>query len=1090
MGLATRENDMSRFGRIYSADLKAWADELQKASGLIVAIARKGPRLIEAMIKDGFLPSGFLERVTSNKALPFIRDIEGGLVIADDAIIYGSTFLKEFNIAQQVSGKPANVICLPFAFCDEFSSSEAKSVVERNGYSYSLNGDEIPSFVNNQVQSFYHLGKPYDLEYPILSISGDFLNLEDLEGALDRTAKKTNGILIPVHGVDFDGRIRYSWTILFDSEVYVPGRTPDLCKLRIYLDQNFEQLRISAMSPYAFSKSTLLNLDEHLPRPLGLAWGKVREVIDEDAEGSLLKAMWLGLVTWANYLAALPLLKQSARTLLTELGESYVWDGPTTYDLQLLVGPRIAGQVEGWLHNYLDADSNNGFDDHVEFPPCTIEIPDEHVSEEIPQECVINYFRLRTEELKLATDIRDSLEAVFFAQHVELEIATRDKDVDLNSRLDFGVTMRGLQKIVSEALGEPVSLRLFHFWFDTLIDRGSVVPKYINIRSHGSEPVWVRSFRVGESDPRDYVHRIVYLFSVLSEVMQTEALERELFEKYSVLALFDSGDKELRPLRLKEFEKGYHLYGARPKVKLGQRSQFLMDWARYRSRIFRDQGSKYVLDEEKVKRFPLPVNNPVDIYVQQAAEQLAIWTKRIHDQLGLDALVTITSVATPREFQRSLEAELELWLHHGRNSIHQSLDFLGDLASKAENGEQIDHLLTKANDVISETANYTAQTKYKCDLYSNSSSTLKSIKDLSEGDRELKWTWRKIESSLRQRARREHAAYHEEIRSVLRVVHQTNNLVRDILTLAGFTDNRSQPVESRLFDLLQILNDPQKLHPVTRAVFVDLSSSENLVAMIEHALQILPDNFPNTFRILHPIIMEIASRCERVYSTFCVEDPEVVERYIETPFFLLMWDIRDSTKVEDRIELSRVIRRANRQIRAVLGDNAIDFDETSLDDGNHLMCEKYENILAVFAILDQIYRVENVRYANDEPLVFRAGCVLSTAGGLVYYPDMDTRAGRAYEFAARMMNMFKEISNDNAAWISDPATEDDGTPRLPNEPKASYLVLDEAVYRHAVEDESWSIPREMRLEHPSGSYISRVHGARMRSIYLLISEEG
>src|SRR5438105_3727168 len=95
------------FVREYLPYLQQWGQLLADESGLLVAISRKAPRLLELAVREGVLPQSLLHRVTSERALAFserlVLETETA-VLCDDIVIVGSTFQRYSSIATEIFG--------------------------------------------------------------------------------------------------------------------------------------------------------------------------------------------------------------------------------------------------------------------------------------------------------------------------------------------------------------------------------------------------------------------------------------------------------------------------------------------------------------------------------------------------------------------------------------------------------------------------------------------------------------------------------------------------------------------------------------------------------------------------------------------------------------------------------------------------------------------------------------------------------------------------------------------------------------------------------------------------------------------------
>jgi hypothetical protein len=169
---------------------------------------------------------------------------------------------------------------------------------------------------------------------------------------------------------------------------------------------------------------------------------------------------------------------------------------------------------------------------------------------------------------------------------------------------------------------------------------------------------------------------------------------------------------------------------------------------------------------------------------------------------------------------------------------------------------------------------------------------------------------------------------------------------------------------------------------------------------------------------------------------------------------------------ESRDDIEPLIAIANRRIAGTVGDRVLDFRPESRDDGNGLICSSFADVIAVFIVLTEVFR--------DVP--FRAGCEANLQGRLNYYPESRALGGRAFEHAARIAAMFKEIGTARDRWIGDPVTA---------EPSGSYLAVGEFARRYATAEGAWPTANVGQQEL-NGQYLARVRTALPISVSLIL----
>jgi hypothetical protein len=275
-----------------------------------------------------------------------------------------------------------------------------------------------------------------------------------------------------------------------------------------------------------------------------------------------------------------------------------------------------------------------------------------------------------------------------------------------------------------------------------------------------------------------------------------------------VLALCVAKDiSGLLPLKSLEIDKLFHLYGARAAVTLGKKSEFLTDWAvsqgilsrSIKNAAFTEKNGSYRLQNNIDELFPVK-DCPWDDGVKDGLEDLATLVAAIYEKYKGTALVALTSVASKQELQCALEAELHLWLYDHTASVYKGLAELSQLAGKMT--DPIIKELEDANRLLSKTANFTTQVQEKIKLEEDLWDIYSEINKLAAIDSLTRRCWRDLRITLDERIRIESVPHGlQEITSALRIAHVTNRILRELLTLAGFKDERSTGLKNSL-DLL------------------------------------------------------------------------------------------------------------------------------------------------------------------------------------------------------------------------------------------------------------------------------------------------
>jgi len=1068
----------SRLVQVFGGRLKDWSDELQKRPETIVAISRKGPRLLELMVREGFLSESVLSRVIAEQALPFLTQNDNvGFVVIDDVLTYGTTFsnIIELTKAAQVrcSGDCHKVTGIPFAVGQKANPKHRKLATK---YFLDLAQDQIVPLINNEMLAFRLLGKPYDIEHPMLTWTGDFTDAFKLEAALDHLTEMLGGqkteidTLVPTSTGCVPIR---RWTILLPTnshQNFYPHA--DFSKLRVYLNPEKDRLLVVAMRPLSLSKSDMDSFGKILPEPLNYLWNEVAEKVDPKADEEMAKAGSFSLAMWANFLFATVVLRD-IKTILLESFETTMLQprmfGPRREDLKYLIGSDLCLQAESSLAQFLESEDSTP----VSYP--LFDHSAEIKNESYPLSYAENY---KTKLLSLigeALDVNDVLQTIFYTQHADIEIMTRNINIDDDDskRLEFGITYSRLRQMVIERFPDTTEIDI-HECFDKLIDNGAIVPKYLNMASSDNSVIWVRTFRVGEGSVKDKGQTIRLLFEKLSAALGKPEIPALAFEKFCALALCVATDSnDLKSLRSLGISKLFHLYGARTALRQGKKTDFLTEWAvgrnilsRSKSVGFSEENGNYSLHKDIDASYPQH-ECTWDEDVKDGLEDLAALVVAIYENFKGSTLVALTSTASEQELQRALEAELQLWLSDYVTSVNHGLTKLSLLAETMTIRPPSHEELESVNNVLYKMANFTAQVNIKHTLAKDRQNIYDKIDKLADTDKNMKRCWRKLSTTLKGRINSEaNSPGLQEITSTLRIVHVTTRILRELLTLAGFKDERSMGLEKSL-DLLQAtFDDPKKVDPITRIIFEATDSKPDIKTLITIAKSQPLDNFIEAFPEIRKLVLEIADRCEQVLKTYGIDKENERSEVLPPPHYIMMWDIKDSTDEQNRNKIEALVVNANRLIKDTLGNRILGFNANSKDDGNSLACGKFEDVLKVFNILNEVFR--------DKP--FRAGCEVNMQGDLKYYPESGSLGGRVFEYAARIRDFYKEVKNEPTRWSGDP---------IPSEPATSYMIVSEFAKRYAQQENTWQTSKTHIAKELFGTYEIRIKNSLPVSLTIL-----
>lgn len=528
--MAKRENvrDRKKFlkksYRSLGTYLKQWYEGNVKEGAVCLAIARKAPRLMEWYEKKkGIVRSSTI--ITEN-AIPFVdwSKVES-CIETDEAIYNGTTFATVYSaVSSVVDGGASRVQCNPLVVTeDAMQYASIKSIVPSSALR--IESANIPFFIDTITSRFLELGKPYDVEYPIIYIDlGKSISQTDLMTIARELAEKEGleewqqgGADVAIYGTETYSRERkkrfsnvtFLADYLFEEESDREySSAPDFCKLRFYADGS--RLCVVPMSPYTINFRDIRKDSPLFEGELLDVWNQIyacAKVVESASEEY--KMQWKkSLVTMANYLLSFNtflLLRDSLMEVVRERGA----DGFRLYvmDLCYLLGKDLAAEVCGMLHFDMD------YSDPKRTP-----LPFSTLPGYVPEAYKEGYYAQIGADIRGGlTDICDMVSGQFSSMHWQVELKSRKAMGTKSDRLHFGESYASMEEryrlLVDDSksqMGEANLRSEISKNIDSRIDRGSVVPGYF-MRATPSMEYWTRMFRSGENEDlfRDQTIRIM-----------------------------------------------------------------------------------------------------------------------------------------------------------------------------------------------------------------------------------------------------------------------------------------------------------------------------------------------------------------------------------------------------------------------------------------------------------------------------------------------------------------------------------------------------------------------------------------------------
>lgn len=480
---------------------------------LCVAISRKAPRLLEWSLGKqcgGGIP------VITELALPFLNMVDyHQCVVLDEAIYHGTTFEKVLSLLESANSHWKRLEAKPLVVTTEALNSD---VIKSHLSSYNniIEQNELPFFVDSVISKFLELGKPYDVEYPIVYID---LKYDITEEMLDSIMVNLSEIESDVCHINKDdihyykvenyshecNKIFFSYTYRTDyrfaHEEY--GRMiPDFSKLRFYVRGN--RLCIASIAPYTIPEQFIARNHRMFTGEFEDIWemlyAKVGYGNDEEYEYQKTKSLVMAtnyLLSYGHFLS----LKESLLKALDGYAEKVEFYQDKD-DLIYLFGEVLANALLLKLENVKSfvlngAALNLGKSKDVF-------IPDTYWVNYNQQIALDNLRKGQTENVALM------ISSIFSAMHWQVEIPSRKANYEDYSRLRFGESYASIKERLERVSNESNLLNAIHENIDQRIDRGSIVPNYVRVE-FGIFSSWKRLFRSGENEDvaKDQLLRIV-----------------------------------------------------------------------------------------------------------------------------------------------------------------------------------------------------------------------------------------------------------------------------------------------------------------------------------------------------------------------------------------------------------------------------------------------------------------------------------------------------------------------------------------------------------------------------------------------------
>lgn len=550
----TSEKDLNVFlennFEVLNTKLESWYGTLMAQNAVIVAIARKAPRLL------GYCQNKFPHlynpnvKIISDIAIPFVdwKNTSKRCLVIDEAIYHGTTFEKVLDVLSKViNDADSEVKGMPLVITQD--ALNAPKIVDSLVEGWNLiDGDKCNFFIDSIISKFFDLGKPYDIEYPLfyLSLPKGKYSYEELDENIESVLKlmaadeeeKFNKKPTFFKNMNYrreDGQTFSAFTYCTDYifDEYQETIKPDFSKLRIF--HTDDSICIASMAPHTINIKNLETSNNMFVGKMGEAWNlilKKAKDINSKEDKNVEHQTQKSLVIFANYLLSANHFMRLKRKLERLFAAVLGYDVDfflNAEDIQLLAGIENAEYVRDLLM------ALKSFEDiYTPFKESnTIDslIPLMYKKNYLMQLTLDNMFDKKT--------VGSIVSNVFSDLHWMVEVKSRRQPRSTYDRLEFGESLSSISELCTGLLPEQSTTENIHKNIDMRIDRGSMVPDYVCVND-AYDTYWKRMFRSGENEDltRDQHFRIcINILSLyLSKINSTSISSDELKLLFTLLA--------------------------------------------------------------------------------------------------------------------------------------------------------------------------------------------------------------------------------------------------------------------------------------------------------------------------------------------------------------------------------------------------------------------------------------------------------------------------------------------------------------------------------------------------------------------------
>lgn len=491
----------------------------------ICAISRKMPKLLDILHDDQKEIWDKLIIITEI-TLPFVDwNNMKAILLADDAIYYGSTFSAVYN---QIRSYSSNIRIIPLC-C--IKASETVLPFDNDLLATTLERSVGHYFVNCLSIVFRKKCTPFEVEFPVFSAKlpqAGSLNIQTFTDLLRKHGLEVYEINNHINQVTEHGNNKIDKAVELGINLSEDNK---MCKkVRIFIKG--DSLLISSICAYSIYERELVKENMFqgtvFEEPWKYIYGKISTRYKNE---QYYKTLCIAL----NFLYSIDTYWELKNTFFQCISDSLSEEGDLSIELrrreiQLLFGYDISEKLLKWYNQNKDNEQEafspdsphdiDGISTDREFFPHDFKFTD-------------YYHTVRDRLLKKFNYTSGAVMALFYVQNVMLDKMNRVFYMMNIDRLKYGHTFGSIVSLLQRA-GLPMDgkdrIEDVHKWVDAHIDSATIVPQYILSEDSKKEKFWHRVFRSGENEVYFISHwarLCVAIFNKEKELIGREVLEEE-----------------------------------------------------------------------------------------------------------------------------------------------------------------------------------------------------------------------------------------------------------------------------------------------------------------------------------------------------------------------------------------------------------------------------------------------------------------------------------------------------------------------------------------------------------------------------------